>query len=405
MSDWMLYHVWGIRGYRTTHCDKFGEQAAVVTLKPLASLFRCPQCGSKDVTRKGAKRRLFLATPVGRRRMYFETTIPRVYCARCGITRQVRVPFAEGKCRHTRQFERYALELARITTTQHAAEHLGVSWGTVRDIEARYLGRKYGKPQLKHLRSIAIDEIYLGKRMLFVTLVLDLESGAIVHVGHGRSAESLDPFWKRLRASGARIEAVAADMSNAYALAVRENLPEAVLVNDRFHVIKKYNEMLTELRRELHREATTKLEKNVLKGTRWLLLKRVDKLEDHRREPQRLLRALKLNESLATAYYLKDDLNQFWEQHNQSAATRFLEGWIADAENSGIRLLVKFAMSLAKHRRSLLAWYEHPISTGPLEGTNNKIKTLTRQAYGYRDFEFFRLKLFALHRSRYALLG
>jgi transposase len=405
MSEWMLYHVWGIRGYRPTQWDKFGQQAVVVTLEPLPSVYRCSQCGTKDVTRKGAKRRLFLGTPVGRRRMYFEAAIPRVHCGRCGITRQVRVPFAEEKSRHTRQFERYALDLARITTTQHAADHLGVSWGTVRDIEARYLDRKYRKPKLNHLRSIAIDEVYLGKRMMFVTLVLDLESGAIVHVGHGRSAESLDPFWKRLRASGARIAAVAADMSNAYALAVHENLPDAVLVNDRFHVIKKYNDMLTELRRELHREATTKLEKNVLKGTRWLLLKRVENLDDRRREPQRLLRALKLNESLATAYYLKDDLNQFWQQPDKQTAARFLKAWIADAEHSGIRLLMNFAKSLARHRHSLLAWYDYPISTGPLEGTNNKIKTLTRQAYGYRDFEFFRLKLFALHTSRYALLG
>lgn len=405
MSDWMLYHAWGIRGYRPTHWDKFGQEAVVVMLEPRPGVYRCPRCGSKDVTRKGSTRRLFLGTPVGRRRMYFEAAIPRVHCAGCGITRQVRVPFAEEKCRHTRQFERYALDLARITTTQHAAEHLGVSWGTVRDIEARYLERKYKKPKLKHLRSIAIDEVYLGKRMMFITLVLDLESGAIVHVGHGRSAESLDPFWKRLRGAGARIEAVAADMSHAYALAVRKNLPDAVLVNDRFHVIKAYNEMLTDLRRELHREATTKLQKKVLKGTRWLLLKRIDNLDDRRREPQRLLRALKLNESLATAYYLKDDLNQLWEQPDKRAATKFLEAWIADAENSGIGLLMKFAKSLAKHRHGLLAWYDHPISTGPLEGTNNKIKTLTRQAYGYRDFEFFRLKLFALHNSRYALLG
>jgi transposase len=385
--------------------EKLNPQTSLAMLEPLPSLYRCPRCGSKDVVRKGTVPRMFLGTPVGQCRMYFEAAIPRVRCKRCGITRQVRVPFAEEKHRHTRQFERYALDLARITTTKHAAEHLGVAWGTVRDIEVRYLGRRYNKPKLKHLRHIAIDEIYLGKRMMFVTLVLDLESGAIVYVGHGKSAESLDPFWKRLRGSGARIEAVAADMSNAYALAVHENLPDAVLVNDRFHVIKKYNEMLTELRRELHREATTKLEKKVLKGTRWLLLKRIDNLNNRRREPQRLLRALKLNESLATAYYLKDDLNQFWEQPNKLVATWFLDSWIADAQNSGIALLMKFAKSVASHRNSLLAWYDYPISTGPLEGTNNKIKTLTRQAYGYRDFEFFRLKLFALHNSRYALLG
>jgi transposase len=404
MSDWMLYHVWGIRGYRIVRYERLDERACVAFLKPLPSVIRCPQCGSKDVVRKGSKMRLFLGTPIGRQRMYFETEIPRVQCDRCEITRQVRIPFAEEKRRHTRQFERFALELAQITTTQLAAEHLGVSWDTVRDIEARSLGRKYRKPRLKQLKRIAIDEIYLGKGMRYLTIVLDLDSGAIVFIGRGKGADSLLPFWKRLHGSRARIQAVAADMSHAYALAVRKNLPRAVLVNDRFHVIKLYNEMLTKLRRELYHEATT-FQRKVLKGVRWLLLKRTDNLDDSKGEPRRLLRALKLNESLATAYYMKDDLNQFWEQPDKATAAKFLDEWLEDAWNSGIRLLITFANTLAAHRRGLLAWYDHPISTGPLEAVNNKIRLLNRQAFGYRDYEFFTLKLFALHNSRYALVG
>jgi transposase len=404
MSDWLLYHVWGIRGYRTVRVEKLGGNACVAYIKPLASVIRCPRCGSKKVVRKGSKMRLFLGTPIGRRQMYFETEIPRVRCDRCGITRQVRIPFAEEKHRHTRQFERFALELAQITTTQLAAEHLGVSWDTVRDIEARSLTRKYRKPRLQHLKRIAIDEIYMGKGMKYLTVVLDLESGAIVFIGRGKGGDSLVPFWKRLRGSRAKIQAVAADMSPAYARAVRENLPGAVLVNDRFHVIKLYNEMLTELRRELYHEATI-FQRKVLKGIRWLLLKRMENLDDKKGEPRRLLRALKLNEPLAIAYYMKDDLNQFWEQPDKATAARFLDDWLHDAWNSGIRLLIKFAKTLAAHRRGLLAWYDHPISTGPLEAVNNKIRLLNRQAFGYRDHEFFTLKLFALHNSRYALVG
>ncbi|HLJ13752.1 MAG TPA: transposase [Bryobacteraceae bacterium] len=205
----------------------------------------------------------------------------------------MRIPFAEQKHRHTRQFERFALELAQITTTQLAAEHLGVSWDTVRDIESRSLTRKYRKPRLQHLKRIAIDEIYLGKGVKYLTIVLDLDSGAIVFIGRGKGADSLVPFWKRLRGSHAQVQAVAADMSPAYALAVHEHLPQAVLVNDRFHVIKLYNEMLTELRRELYHEATV-FQRKVLKGVRWLLLKRMDNLDDAKGEPRRLLRALKL---------------------------------------------------------------------------------------------------------------
>ena len=404
-ADGMLYHMWRIRGYKVTRCETVDRGPVLVTIEATASVVRCPCCGTKDVIRKGTNPRLFRGPPVGRRPVYFEAAIPRVRCERCQITRQVRIAFAEEKHRHTRQFERYALELARITTTQHAADHLGVSWGTVRDIEVRYLGKKYKKPRLKDLKQIAIDEIYLGKGMKFRTVVLDLDSGAIVFVGWGKGAEALDPFWKRLRGSHAQIEAVAADMSPAYALAVRKHLPKAVLVNDRFHVIKLYHEMLTELRRELYREAKTQLEQDVLKGTRWLLVKRIDNLNDERGEPAKLLQALELNQSLATAYYLKDDLNQFWEQRNKATASAWLDVWLEDAEKSGIKLLQTFAKTLASRRNSLLAWYDYPISTGPLEAVNNKIKLCNRQAFGYRDPEFFQLKLFALHTSRYALVG
>lgn len=194
-------------------------------------------------------------------------------------------------------------------------------------------------------------------------------------------------------------------MSPAYALAVRKHLPDAVLVNDRFHVIKLCNEMLTELRRELYREATTQLERDVLKGTRWLLVKSLDNLDDGRDEPGRLLQALQLNRSLAVAYYLKDDLNEFWEQPEKAVAARWLDAWLHDAETSGIRLLQKFAKTLASRRNNLLAWYDYPISTGPLEAVNNKTRLLQRQAFGYRDSEFFQLKLYALHQARYALVG
>ena len=143
----------------------------------------------------------------------------------------------------------------------------------------------------------------------------------------------------------------------------------------------------------------------MLKGTRWLLLKNPDNLNKTRQEPRRLKEALKLNESLAAAYYLKEDLRQLWEHPDKATAELFLDMWIEDAEWSGIRMLQRFARTLQNHRAGILAWYDYPISTGPLEGTNNKIKTMKRQAYGYRDHDFFKLKIFAIHEAKYALVG
>jgi transposase len=198
---------------------------------------------------------------------------------------------------------------------------------------------------------------------------------------------------------------VATDMSPAYIAAVLQNLPQARLVFDRFHVMKLLNEKLTELRRELFREAEGPLGKSVLKGIRWLLLKNPENLDEAKDERARLEEALAVNRPLAMAYYLKDELRQFWEQPDYHAATRFLTSWCRRAQASGIRLLQKFAHTLLGHRSGLLAWYTHPISTGPLEGVNNKIKLLQRRAYGYRDLELFKLRILPLHTTRFELVG
>jgi len=195
------------------------------------------------------------------------------------------------------------------------------------------------------------------------------------------------------------------DMSKAYIRAVRDHLASATIVFDHFHVIKLFNDKFQEFRRQLFHKASSELEQRVLKGTRWLLLKNPENLVEARNERQRLQRALELNQPLAAVYYMKEDLRQLWSQKNRKRAARFLCDWIARARVSGIHMLKKFAKTLQSHFDGILAYYTYPISTGPLEGTNNKIKTMKRQAYGYRDTEFFMLKILGLHLTKYALVG
>jgi len=210
--------------------------------------------------------------------------IPRLECQACGLVRQVDVAFAEPRRSYTKSFERYALEMSRSMTILDVARHLNVGWDLIKDIQKRDLSHRYAKPKLKHLKHIAIDEIAIAKGHRYLTLVMDLESGAVVFVGDGKGADALKPFWKRLRPSGAKIEAVAMDMSKAYRSAVSTNLPDAKIVFDRFHVMKLFNEKLSNLRRALYREATDVLQKKVLKGTRWLLLKASENLDEKRDE-------------------------------------------------------------------------------------------------------------------------
>jgi transposase len=397
-----LYHAFGLKGYVHQRTEYVGGEVCFV-VEPAAGL-RCSACRSREVIRRGGRQRRFRGLPIGRRRVWIELTVPRLECKACGAVRQAAVSFAPGQHGYTKRFARYVLELVRHMTMWDVAEHLGVSWNLVKELLKEALRRRFGRPRLKELRLLAIDEISIGHGQRYLTVVLDLETGAVVFVGHGKGAEALDPFWKRLKSAGARIEAVAVDMSQAYINAVRSNLPTVTLVFDHFHVVKLMNDKLSDLRRDLQRQAVSQ-EKEVLKGTRWLLLKAPKKLDETKGEVERLEAALALNAPLAAAYYLKEDLRQLWSQPDKECATAFLEGWIERARATGVRQLVQMSNTLSVHRVGLLAYYDVPISTGPLEGTNNKIKTLQRQAYGYRDTEFLRLRIFALHETRYELVG
>jgi len=404
MSTSLLYHEFGVRDYRHLRTD-YIRGGMVMTIERQMKTCRCVVCGSENVWRQGWIIRRFRTVPIGRRRVFLDAKIPRLACQDCGAVRQAAVGFAQPRRTYTKLFERYVLELARWMTIKDVATHLEVSWDVVKDIQKRYLHRRFARPKLKHLRQIAIDEISTGKGHQYVTIVMDLESGAVVHVGQGKGGDALTAFWQRVRASHARIEAVATDMSPAYIQAVTTHLPEATLVFDRFHVIKLYNDKLSDLRRSLFGQLRDTLQKKVLKGVRWLLLKRPENLDASRREPERLREALRLNEPLAMAYHLKDELNEIWEQDDREAAESLLMDWIVYAESSGVRVLKEFSRTLRFHAQGILAWYDYPISTAALEGTNNKIKTMKRQAYGFRDLEFLKLKILGIHQTTYALVG
>lgn len=404
MSQQWLYPIFRVYGYRPTQFET-DEHCLRLHIEPQPHQVRCPQCRSRDVIRRGEQIRGLRNLPVGGIVSWLIIKIPRVECSACGVVRQIRLGIAEERRSFTRAFARYVLELSQYMTIKDVAEHLAVSWDIIKDIQKSYLAKHYAKPALKDVKQIAIDEICVGRGYRFLTIVLDLDSGAILFVGKGKKAESLRPFWRRLHAAHARVEAVAMDLSPAYQQAVRKHLPKATVVFDRFHVVKLLNKKLTQLRRQLYRQATTDLKKQVLKGTRWLLLKNPENLDPVKGEPGRLRVALRLNESLAVAYYLKEDLRQIWEQPDQRAARSKLLDWYHQAMDSGVRVLQDFARTLLKHAPGILAWYDYPISTGPLEGTNNKIKTLSRQHYGLRDGDFFTLKLYQLHQAKYALVG
>jgi len=403
MSTSLLYHAFGIRGYQQTRTE-FAGGIVRFHVQPNEKSVCCSSCGSENVIRRGAKNREFKASPIGGKPTFVVANLPRVECRVCQVVRQIKVGFAEPRRSFTKGWAKYALELTRSMTIKDVADRLSVTWDVIKEIKKTYLQKHFAKPSLKNVRRIAIDEICIGKGHRYVTLVMDLDSGAIVFVGEGKSAESLAPFWKRLRRIRGQIQAVAMDMSTAYISAVQKNLPDAVIVFDHFHVVKLMNEKLTQVRRQLFHQANSE-QKAVLKGSRWVLLKNPENLDEGRDEQDRLAEALKLNEPLAIAYYLKEDLRQFWDQKYKFPARLFLRSWCQRAISTGLAPLVTMAKTLTRLQDGLLGYFDHRISSGAMEGTNNKVKTVQRQSYGLRDSEYFKLVLYSLHQTKYALVG
>jgi len=407
MSAAGLYLAMGWAGYRVldTWCSESDGRVRVLIEAPREGL-RCRACGCSKVHVHDRAVRTWLAAPIGLVPVEVIMNSPRVKCLKCGAKTWHQPTFASGQRRITKTFEVFIERQLTRMTIQDVVEMYGISWSTVCEIDLARL-KKLTRPGLKTLRRLAIEENFLGARHGFVTIVLDLDTMAIVSVLKGRGKAALAPFFAKLKQAKAKIAAVATDMSGGYIAAVMEHLPQAALVFDRFHVVKLMNEKLSDLRHEMYHELTDKLHQKVLKGTRWLLVMNPENLKQNEKvdERARLKEALQLNEPLATAYYLKEDLRQFWNQRSKPAAEKFLEAWCRRAETSGVRQLHTMAKTLRRHRRGLLNWYDHPLSTGPLEGVNNKIGALQRRAYGYRNYEQHKEKLLTLHNTKFTLQG
>lgn len=193
------------------------------------------------------------------------------------------------------------------------------------------------------------------------------------------------------------------DMSQSYIPAAREYLPEVDIVFDRFHVMALMNRALDEVRRDQCRKLEDE-KKQALKGTRFLLLRNYATLSTDQIEQVNTL--FSINTPLFLAHALKEQLRLFWEMGSISKAAQFLMNWIEGVRCTNIKPLIRVANTLEEYFTELINYYKHGmISNGMAEGINNKIKTLKRQSYGFRDMGYFKLRLYHLHAQKYDLRG
>lgn len=405
MSTSILYHGWNAKDYIYMSTE-YAAGAIWFHIEKNPDKRITPCCQGRDFVLAGLvdPPPALRAAPIGKKPVWLVLHLHRVKCGACGAIVQEERLLAGPKKHYTHQLARYILDLSRRMTMADIAQHLEMSWDTVKEIIKADLERRSEKIDWRNLRYIAIDEISIAKGQRYLTVVLNLQTGRVLFVAESRKAEALAPFFKKLRRSRTKLEAVAMDMNAAYKLAVETYYRRpCAIVYDRFHVIKLLNEHIDEIRREEMRNAENDEMRKIIKGKRYLVLYGSENLRKRDVEPLKEL--LLLNANLCTAYILKEQLRLFWNAPTRKDGEQFLREWIAAAQESGIKRLIKFAKTIHEHWEGLLAYFDHPITTGPLEGVNNSIKVLKRKAYGYRDVDFFKLRILFIHECKSKFVG
>jgi transposase len=401
MSTSILYHVFGLKGieYRGT---SFLADTMIFRAEMKKQAIQCPHCGCRQTIFKGQKRRWFQMGPIGRKKCLLDLVLHRAQCCECSTLWWPTLPFMIGTHRFVRSFALTVLDLFKFGTIRSVAEFLGVGWDLVKNIHKERLQFLYRKMPLHKVKVIGIDEFSFKEGYHYMTVVTDLHTGRVLHAVEGKGKEDIRPFLKSLARRGKKLEAVAMDMSSSYFGVVRETLPRVKVVFDRFHVVSLMNQAIDELRRDHHAELDS-LGQQTLKGSRFLLLRNYDSLEPDRKV--RLDALLSANRPLFEIHSMKEQLRLFWEKTDRKEAEQFLVVWCRDAMHSGIKVLKKVGKTLAAYRTGLLNYFDHRITSGAVEGLINKIKTFKRQAYGFRDTEYFKLRLYHLHTQNYSLAG
>ena len=355
---------------------------------------RCSGCQRAGLPVHEYCRRRIRDLPMLGRTVLLHVTLRRVACPDCGA-RMEAVPWLDRHARLTRRLADTVSTCCARLPTAHVAELFDLHWSTVRTLDQRRLEATVAALPPAEPRRLVMDEFALYKGHRYASVVLDADTRRVLWIGEGRSRAAVRPFFQALGPAGcARIEAVAMDMNTAFDLEVRRHCPQARVVYDLFHVVAKYGrEVIGRVRVDAANQLRhDKPARRVVKQAHWLLLRNPANVRTLG-ERVRLEEVLAANQSLMTVYVMKEQLKGLWTAPTAWAWRGAWKQWMAHASESQIPALVQFARCLSAYWRGIVSRVRWPMHTGQLEGINNKIKVIKRMAYGYRDSDYFFLKI------------
>lgn len=326
--------------------------------------------------------------------MEFRTTVVievyRVCCPDCGIKTE-KVPQLPSKAPFSKRFEDAVGEACESAAARQVARRFGMPASTVRAIDLRYLERWAAARRKPALTLMGVDEIHLGKRQKFITVVSNLESGEPVWFGRERKKETLDGFFQAELSAGQRmrISAACVDMWEPFRLSIEQWAPRCRIVYDKFHIMLHANQAIDEVRRaEFFRKGGQW--RGLVKGKRWLLLTRWVNLSSGKRQELNSLFAL--NRKLFKAYVLKESLDRLWNYRYEGAMLNYLQRWISQLRWQRLRPFEKLADMLLNHLEGILNYCRTKVPLGMVEAINGNIKSLSRRGRGYKNLRYLLLK-------------
>jgi transposase len=314
----------------------------------------------------------------------------RVHCPDCGVKRE-RVPLLPGKSPFSKRFEDAVGLACEMASARQVARQFGLAASTVRAIDLRYLERWNASRRSPALRQMGVDEIYLGKKQKFLSVVSNLETGEPLWFGRERKKESLDGFFQTELSARQRrgIEAACVDMWKPYRLSIEQWAPNCQIIYDKFHIMQHANAAVDEVRRaEFFRKGGRM--RGVVKGKRWLLLSRWVNLDSGKKRELNTLFAM--NRRVLKAYLLKESLDRLWTYHYEGAMLRYLQNWLDQLRWQRLKPFEKLAQMLLDHLEGILNYCRTKVSMGVVEAVNGNIKSLLRRGRGYQNLHYLLLK-------------
>ena len=390
-SEWTKILGWpGYRVYRSEINEAKKTLRLWVRRKRGNRVLVCSGCGRRVYKIVETQEREVRDLPWSEYRATVVVELYRVRCPDCGAKTEKLAPLP-SKAPFSKRFEEAVGQACENAAVRRVAQQFKLAESTVRAIDLRYLQRWATGRRKPALRQMGVDEIYLGKKQKFLTVVSNLQTGEPLWFGRERKKETLDEFFQTQLSAFQRgaIQAACVDMHEPYRVSLEQWAPKCRLIYDKFHVMQHANEAVSEMRKaEFFRKGGAARE--LIKGKHWLLLTRWVHLSTNKKRQLNTLFAL--NRRVMKAYLLKESLDRLWSYTYEGAMLRYLQSWIDQLRWQRLKPMEKLARMLLNHLEGILNYCRTKVPLGVVEAINGNIKALLRRGRGYRDLDYLLLK-------------